>query len=292
MRHTEQLAALIHAPDLLIMPTAYDAISAKLVEQAGFQALQISGMAVAASRYGMPDLGIVAMQEMVDATRVITHAVDIPVMADADTGYGTAVNVWYATRAFEDAGAAGMNLEDQIAPKRCGRLDGKAVIRLEEMVGKIEAAADARRDNAFVINARTDALGLHGLDEVIRRGNAYLRAGATMVFVPGVTRIKDVQRLVRAMDGPVALNLIEADAPQAQALDFDTLQRLGVARVSLTMTTLLGAMRGVTRALQNVKRQRCANFDADMHVPFDDVHTLMGVPQAMSIADRYIPSSP
>jgi methylisocitrate lyase len=283
-----RLKAAILAPELLVMPSAYDALSARLIQEAGFAAVQCSGLGIAASRYGVPDVSIVSMREMVEATRIIARSVDLPVMGDGDTGYGNAVNTWHTVREFEEAGAAGLNLEDQILPKRCGRMDGKEIVAVGEMVGKLEAAADARRDRDFVINARTDALSLFGMEEVIRRGNAYLRAGATMFFVEGLRTREDVRKLVGSLDGPLAMNLIEDGAEDGlQGITFEELQDLGVARVSLSVSTLLGAMHGVHKVLRSVDARRGTRFDPELHVTFADLHHMAGTDAALALAARF-----
>ena len=223
---------------MLVMPGAYEPIGAKLIEAAGFEAIQCTGAGIAGTLLGLPDYSMLGMSDMVAVTSRIVDAVDIPVMADGDTGFGNAVNTWYAVQAFERVGAAGVNVEDQVMPKRCGHLDGKEVVTLEEGVAKIRAAADARRDKDFVINARTDALAVHGVAEVIRRGNAYLEAGAAMVFVEGATSAEVVAAAVKGIAGPVGVNIVPGG--KSGALDLDELARHGVARVSLP-SLLLGA---------------------------------------------------
>ncbi len=247
MTKAGRLKELILRPALLVMPGAYDVISARVIEQAGFLAIQASGANIVACHYGAPDYSFVSMREMAEQTGRIAQAVEVPVMGDADTGFGNAVNAHFAVRAFEAAGAAGVNIEDQVMPKRCGHLDGKVVLPLDEAVAKIAAAAAARRDPDFVINARTDALGPHGLDEVIRRGNAFLEVGATMVFVEGAHSVEVMGQAVRGIRGPVAVNLVEG-GKSPQTMSFAELEALGVARVSLPST----AMQAVIRALREV----------------------------------------
>lgn len=269
------------------MPGAYDAISARLCEQAGFGAVQCSGMGMAAAM-GYPDVSVLSMREVVDRTGAMAAAVNIPVMGDGDTGYGNAVNVWFTVREFERAGAAGVNLEDQVLPKRCGRLGGKAVVSIEEMVGKLEAAADARNDPDFVINARTDALSLNGIEDVIKRGNAFLRAGATMFFVEGIRTRDEIARVVAQVDGPVAINLIEDDIGAGLAdITFEEIEKLGVARCSISLSTLLGAVHGITAALQKINTWQGARFDSSVHAPFESVHALAGMEHATELSDRY-----
>lgn len=286
MRNTTRLLQLIKAKKLLVMPAAFDPISAKLIEEAGFDAVQCSGLGIAANYMGLPDVSVVSMREMADRTRVIVNAVNVPVMADGDTGYGNAVNVWYSVREFEAAGAAGINLEDQVLPKRCGHIEGKEVVSIDEMVTKLKAAVDARTDPDFVINARTDALSLNGIDDVIDRGNAYLRAGATMFFVEGITDREQIRRLVASIDGPLATNIVE-DGTGPANLTFTELEAMGVARVSLSVTTLLGAIHGIRRSLASIREWDGTHFDPEVHATFDDAHSLAGTPQALEIGRRF-----
>ena len=251
MRKTTRLKTLIQDPKLLVMPGAYDALSAMLIEDAGFDAVQGSGFGLAASHLGLPDIGILGFREMLDRTRVMAGAVSIPLMADGDTGFGDAATTWHVVREFEAAGAAGINLEDQVMPKRCGHFTGKAVIPMEEMVGKVRAAADARRDKDFVINARTDALQPLGVDEAIRRGNAYAKAGATLIFVDGVETRDEVRRVIAEIDAPVSINMVEGG--RTPLFTFDELEKLGAARVSCPVTTILAAMKGVQQALASLR---------------------------------------
>ena len=278
MNKTTKLLSLIRAPKLLVMPAAYDAVSAKLIEEAGYDAVQCSGLGIALSRWGLPDVSVVSMGEMAECTRVIARSVALPVMADGDTGYGNVVNTWYTVREFEAAGAAGINLEDQILPKRCGRLAGKELVSCAEMVEKIHAAVDAKGDPDFVINARSDALSLFGIEEVINRGNAYIEAGASMFFVEGLRSREEIQAVVRNVQGPIAMNLMEDETGSGlQGITIAELESLGIARVSLSVTTLLAAMRGIQRALETVKQLDTTRFDPALHASFQHAHQLAGM---------------
>jgi 2-methylisocitrate lyase-like PEP mutase family enzyme len=290
VRATTRLHRLIHAPELLVMPAAYDALSARLIEEAGFAAVQCSGMGIALA-HGVPDFSILSMREMVDATRTLARAVAIPVMGDADTGYGGVVNVWHGVREFEAAGAAGMNLEDQVFPKRCGRIAGKELVSLREMALKVEAAAQARTDDHFVINARTDALGMAGIEAAIERGNAYLKAGATMVFIQGVSTREEMARLVGEIDGPVGINLMEQHANCAD-VSFEEMQRLGIARVSLSASTMLAAIHGMRKALAGIAGRGGTRLDPEVFAPFEDLHRIAGMPEALAIEQRFSGATP
>jgi 2-methylisocitrate lyase-like PEP mutase family enzyme len=230
---------------------------------------------------------MVAMSDMVSATGRIAESVSVPVMADGDTGFGNAVNAYYAVQAFERAGAAGVNIEDQVMPKRCGHLDGKQVVALDEAVAKLRAAADARRDRDFVINARTDTLATHGIDEVVRRGNAYLEAGATMIFVDGIGSRDEIRAAVAGIDGPVAVNMIEGGRTPA-GLTFAELQELGVARVSLPLAVLAAAMGGMQEALARILRDGGVHGLDGLTASFEDVHELMGMSEVLRLERTYL----
>src|ERR1700745_80624 len=189
---TGRLRELLNSAKMLVAPFVYDCLQAKIAERTGFKAVYMTGFGTAAAR-GFPDLGLLTMAEMVENVRAIARAVKVPVICDADTGYGNPINVLRTVREYEDAGAAALHIEDQVWPKKCGFLAGKQVIPLVEMVPKVRAACDARRDPNFVIIARTDALAVNGWDDVVRRCNAYRQAGADLVFVDGIRTADDLR---------------------------------------------------------------------------------------------------
>jgi 2-methylisocitrate lyase-like PEP mutase family enzyme len=286
MRKTTRLRRLIEAPELLVMPGCFDAMSARLIEQAGFAAAQCSGLGITAAYAGLPDYSMLGMTDMAACTARIAAAIDIPLMADGDTGFGNAVNAWYTVRAFERAGAAGINLEDQVMPKRCGHLEGKQVVSLEEGVAKIAAAAEARLDKDFVINARTDTLATHGIDEVIRRGNAYLAAGATMIFIDGMDSEAHLAKAVMSIAGPVAINLVAGG--KSPPLSLSRLQELGVARVSLPGICIASAIAGMRRALANVAANDGLVVDAQSRGEFLGTHSLFGMDRVSELEAHYL----
>ncbi|WP_209427673.1 isocitrate lyase/PEP mutase family protein [Pararhodobacter sp. SW119] len=287
MRKAQRLRQLIEAPEILVMPGAFDPLSAKLIEQAGFAAAQGTGLGIAASHLGMPDVSVLSMSEMAERTRIIARAVDIPVMADGDTGFGNAVNVWFTVRAFEEAGAAGINIEDQVMPKRCGHLAGKEVIPMAEMQAKIAAACAARRDPDFVINARTDALAVEGLEATIARARGYFDAGATMVFVDGADDRTAIARLASEIGGPLAVNMVEGGRTPVD-LTFAELELMGVARVSLPVSLLLGAIRGMQNALAFIGREGATRADSEVFAGFDETHTLVGMDDVRDLERRFL----
>jgi methylisocitrate lyase len=272
----KQLHDLILSPEILVMPGAHDAFSARLIQEAGFKAIQISGFGVAASMLGLPDLGILSLRDQVFAATCISQAVDIPVMADGDTGFGNAVNAYHTVRMLEAAGAAGVNLEDQAWPKRCGHMDGKQIIPMEEMVQKVRAASKARRDAHFVINARTDALALEGLEGAVRRGNAYAEAGATLIFVEAPRSREDIAHLVKNIHAPISINMLGSPGGKSPALSLAELQDLGVARVSYPSLALSGATAGMRKALAGFRAQ--GSLEGLDLASFSDLTTIVGLP--------------
>jgi 2,3-dimethylmalate lyase len=190
----------------VVAPFVYDGLTAKLAEAAGFEAVYMTGFGTAAAR-GFPDLGLLTLSEMVCNVTTLVRAVEVPVVCDADTGYGNPINVWRTVREYEDAGAAALHIEDQVWPKRCGFMAGKQVVPIETMLAKVRAAVDARRDPALVIIARTDALAPHGWVEVERRARAYRAAGADLIFVDGIIRRQDLEHYIGALgDLPLLYN--------------------------------------------------------------------------------------
>lgn len=200
---------LMNDPEILVVPSAYDALSAKVIEQAGFQAVHMTGSGTSASMLGLPDLGFTSVSEQATNAKNIVLAVDKPVIMDADAGYGNAMSVWRATREFEHAGIVGYHLEDQANPKRCGHLEGKRLISTEEMIGKIGAAVEARVDADFTIIARTDARESLGLDEAIRRSHEYLAAGADCIFLEAMLDVNEMKRVRDEIDAPLLANMVE-----------------------------------------------------------------------------------
>lgn len=202
-----RLRALLAGADLVVAPGAYDAISARLIEQAGFPAVYMTGAGVSAAR-GYPDYGLLTQSEMTDTAAMIAGAIAVPLISDADTGYGNALNVTRTVRAFEAGGVAAIHIEDQVSPKRCGHLEGKEVVSRAEFVSKIRAAVAARRDADFIVIARTDARAVIGMEEAIARANLALDAGADMAFVGAVETAEEMAVVPRRVRGPCLLNIV------------------------------------------------------------------------------------
>ena len=201
------LRQLLAAPRMVIAPGAYDAIGARLIEQAGFPAVYMTGAGTSAA-HGYPDFGLLTMSEMVENAAVMARAVQVPLIADADTGYGNELNVTRTVREYESRGVAAIHVEDQVSPKRCGHLDGKEVVPRADFVSKIRAAVEARRTKDFMVIARTDARAMLSLDEAIWRANAALDAGADMAFVEATQSVEEVAAVPRQVKGPCLLNVV------------------------------------------------------------------------------------
>jgi methylisocitrate lyase len=241
----------------LVVPGCHDALSAKVIEQCGFEAIQVSGYGLAGSFLGKPDVGLVTMKEVLDLTWNIVQAVDIPVMADIDTGGGNAINAAETTKRLIAMGVAGMNIEDQFFPKRCGHMAGKEVISAEEMVGKIKACVEARKelDSALVINARTDADASHGLDEAIRRCQLYEKAGADLLFVDAIRTRDDIKKVIDSVNIPISVNLMDGvTGVKTELIPIPELAEMGVGRVSIPVASIMvahKAMRDFFTALKS-----------------------------------------
>lgn len=293
MKKTTQMRRLIEAPEILVAPGAYDCFSAKLIESMGFKALAITGAGLSESFLGLPDFGILNLSDNVMISRNIARAVNVPVMADADTGYGNAVNVYHTVRMFEAAGITGINLEDQVSPKRCGHLKGKEIIPMEEMVKKIEAAVAARQDPDFIINARTDAAAIAGIDEAIRRANAYRKAGADMVFPDAVLAEEDIAKFVGSVSAPVSINMGFAirRRPTTPLVSIKRLEELGVARVTFPRMSTAAALSGMKKALEVILESVAQGKlieRPDLCFSFEEISTLMGFPQMKELEERFL----
>ncbi|MFZ5808727.1 MAG: isocitrate lyase/PEP mutase family protein [Chloroflexota bacterium] len=240
----------------LVVPGCHDALSAKIIQSVGFEAVQISGYGLSASWLGKPDVGLVQMKDILDITWNIVQSVHIPVMTDLDTGGGNAINALYNFERVIVMGAAGANLEDQVFPKRCGHMAGKEVISTEEMAGKIRAVARLRDqlDPDFIINARTDVYAIEGLSAAIERCNRYLDAGADLVFIDGIRTRSDIEEAVASLHGPLSVNLMDAiTGMKTELIPIPELAEMGVGRVSIPVASVMVAHRALTEFFTALK---------------------------------------
>jgi len=278
----------------LVVPGCHDALSARVVEDAGFEAVQISGFGLAGSLLAKPDVGLLDMKEILDQTWRIVRAVRIPVMADIDTGGGNALNAAAVTEQLIAMGVAGVNIEDQVFPKRCGHLEGKLVISTEEMEGKVRALAEVRRraGTALVINARTDAYAVAGLREAIRRANLYLEAGADITFIDGIGSRHDIERAVAEVRGLLSVNLMDAvTGVKTELVPIPELARMGVARVSVPVASILVAYRALKEFFQALHDSPTGLLAGETHrlAGFPEYNDFLGLPQYREQEDRYLP---
>src|SRR5213593_3721171 len=285
MSRRRALRRLVDQKAGVVVPGAYDGVSAKLVERAGFPAVYMTGYGTSASRLGLPDLGFAGLAEMADHARNMAAAVDVPLIADADTGYGNALSVRRTVAAYEAAGVAALHIEDQVAPKRCGHLSGHQVIPRGEFAGKIRAAAEARTDPDLLIIARTDAISAMDVDEALRRGEAAVKAGADVLFVEAPRDDKQVERVARAFDTPLLYNY--APGGRSPLLPFARLRELGFAIVLLPVDTLLVAVQAMRDFLTAAKARDDVQALKDRYMPFRDFNELIGVNAQLALAERY-----
>ena len=288
-----RLRALIDAPEILVMPGVYDGFSNRIVEASGFSAAFVTGAGLAEARLGEPDVGIMGLEENLAGVRALVASTSLPLLADADTGYGNAINAYYTVRAFESAGAAGVMLEDQVWPKRCGHMAGKELISADEMVQKIRAAADARRDPDFVIKARTDAAGPYGIDEAIRRANLYADAGADLLFADAVLSVDDIRKFASGVRKPVSVNMGFGIRTRSTTplLSPAQLQGLGVAAVIWPRMLTAAAIAGMKRALEAAQESLRTGKPVDrpdLLVGFEELNDLVGLPRIKAMEERYL----
>jgi 2-methylisocitrate lyase-like PEP mutase family enzyme len=268
-----------------VIPGAYDGVSARLVEQAGFDAVYMTGYGTSAARLGLPDLGFAGLADMVENVRQMAAAVSIPLVADADTGYGGALAVERTVRAYEGAGAAALHLEDQVWPKRCGHLAGKEVVPIEEMVAKVRAAVAARRDPDLLLIARTDARAVTGFDDALARARAYAEAGADVLFVEAPTSLAEVEVIPRILDAPCLFNYVPGGRSPLPSIK--ELAAWGYAIVLLPVQTLFAATRAVGDYLAALRTAGDARTLDDRLTPFADFNALLGVPEMLAREQDY-----
>ncbi len=285
MTHCARLRALIERDEILIAPGAYDPFVARCIEAAGFEAVYMTGAGVSHVRLGQPDLGLLCFSEMVDQAARIADAVDLPVFADADTGYGNALNVIRTVRAYERAGVAGLHIEDQEAPKRCGHFDDKRVVDLPQMLGKIKAALDARVDPDFLIIARTDARTALGLEQAIERAHAFATAGADVLFVESPLSEEELALVGRSFDRPVLANMVESG--KTPILPAARLQELGFAVSIHPGAVGRFVSRQLGEFLARFRAEGSTLSQLDRMSDFKTQNDVVGLPAMLALAERY-----
>jgi 2-methylisocitrate lyase-like PEP mutase family enzyme len=287
---------MVEAPEILVLPGVFNGFSVRLVESAGYKAAAISGAGLSENLLGWADRGILTFDENLRACSALVECSGIPLLADADTGYGNALNVHFVTRAFEKAGLAAISIEDQVWPKRCGHLEGKRVIPAREMVEKVKSAVDARRDPDFLIRARTDAAATDGIPEVIDRLNMYAEAGADIMFADALLSVEDIRTVAQNVSKPLAVNmgLGLMERGTTPLLTPKQLQALGAATVSYARMLSTAALRGMMNALEAFAPTINADqptFRPDLLVSFKELNELMGSKILDAIEDKFISKS-
>jgi len=279
----DQLRALLAQGEILVMPSCFDPLSAKLIEQEGFALSFMSGFGISAARLGLPDTGLMSYGEVIDQGRNICNAVGIPVIGDGDTGYGNALNVRRTVQGFARAGFAGVMIEDQIAPKRCGHTVGKAVVAREEAFERIRAAVDARADgHDILIMARTDARHQHGLDEAIERARHFHELGADILFVEAPLNEAEMRRICEELPGPKMANMIKGG--MTPYLAPEVLQQIGFQLAVYPLTLMAAAMQAMTGALGDLKTGR---VNPDRLMSFEEIKTRIGFGDYFEAEKRY-----
>ncbi|CQR72381.1 2,3-dimethylmalate lyase [Sporomusa ovata DSM 2662] len=286
MKRTTILRQLLAGKNIVVTPGAHDALTAKIIEKTGFPAVYMTGYGQAASHLGKPDVGLLTMTEMVARAANIVEAVSVPVIADADTGFGNAVNVMRTVREYEKAGVAAIQLEDQVAPKKCGHMIGRQVVSKEEMVGKIKAAVDARRDNDLVIIARTDARTVHGINEALDRAKAYEEAGADLLFVESPESIEEMKLITSSFNVPVLANMVEGG--RTPLLLNQELEEIGFNIVIYPTASTYSVCLAVSRLMQNLKQMGTTAGMMDEMIKFTEFNELIGLPQIREYERVYI----
>jgi len=280
---------MLNEPGVIVMPGAYDALSAKIIEIVGFKAIIHTGYGTAASLLGMPDIGLVSFGEMVSRVASIARAVKIPVIGDADTGYGNPINAYRTVKEYIWAGAAGLFIEDQVWPKRCGHMFGKLIVDREEMVGKVAAASDARKeeDPDFVVGARTDAIAVAGIDEAIERAEEYRKAGADFIFIEAFENIDQMKRAVKEVKAPLMLNLIEGG--RTPLVSVKEAEELGFKIVIFPLTALYSAAKAMIDTLTILKEKGTALEYLDKLVTFPEFAKIVEIQKFREMEEKYLP---
>lgn len=287
MSHAEKLRDLLEGPRIVVAPGCYDALSALLIERAGFDVAYLSGASIAYTRFGRPDLGLVGMDEVADTISLICERISIPLIADADTGFGNALNAQRTLRLFERMGASALQLEDQQLPKRCGHLEGKTLVPAAEMAGKIRAMCDAREHEQTVIIARTDAVAVEGFEPALERAERYLEAGADMLFIEALRDRAQMQRAAERFRGRVALmaNMVEGGhTPAAHATE---LQELGFSLVIFPGAMVRVQTHAAQRYLGWLREHGDTSGLRDSMLDFRELNQLLGTQELLALGKRY-----
>ncbi|RDE10153.1 isocitrate lyase/PEP mutase family protein [Pelagibacterium lacus] len=284
MNHAKNLKHRLSQPGIVMAPGAPDSVSARLVERAGFDAIYMTGFGATATRLGMPDIGLLTQTEMAEHARNMVRATSIPVIADADTGYGGPSNIHRTVREYIQAGVAAIHLEDQVAPKRCGQMAGIRLMEADENVLRLKAALESREGDDLLVIGRTDALPAAGVEEAIRRAKLYQDAGVDLVFVDGIKKIAEVEAVARAVEGPKVVSIV--DGNETTALTAKDLEELGFSVVFYAVTALFTATRAMADAFAALKANGTPANAGPQHT-YAEFTEIVGLPFHQSLDDRF-----
>lgn len=282
-----QLRGLLAADRIIVAPGAFDALSAMLVEQAGFPAVYITGAGVASSRLGAPDIGLTTMNEVLDTAKNIVSATSIPVICDTDTGYGNALNLMRTAQEFERIGVAAIQVEDQITPKRCGHTEGKQLISKEEMVKKIEAFHYAKQSEDFLLIARTDAIGVNGFEDAMDRARAYAKAGADILFIEAPRTIEEMKRIPELLDVPLLVNMVEGGG-KTPVLPVKELETMGFRIAIFPTSAWMAAIRAIQGVLKELKEKGSTKGFAEHMASFQEMFEVVGLSHYKALEKKYL----
>lgn len=286
MLATSKLRQLIEQPGIIVAPGAYDCLTAKIIQQSGFPAVYMTGAGTSVARYGFPDLALASMTEMVSNAADITASVSVPVIADADTGYGGLLNVGRTVRKYEQSGVAAIHIEDQEFPKRCGHLDDKRVIPTEDMIPKIKEAVESRTDKDFLIIVRTDALAVTGWEDTMDRCYRYIDAGADVLFVEALRSAEDAQRAVESLPVPLLYNFVETG--KSPLLSANDLESIGFKIVIFPASNLLLVTAAIQKLMAELKEKGTTIGMMEQMVSLQECFELMGLSEMLAVDAKHL----
>jgi len=286
MNNRKILKELLEKKEILVAPGAHDVLTAKVIEQIGFKAVYMTGYGQAASSLGKPDVGLLTMTEMLDRASKFVSAVDVPIIADADTGFGNALGVMRTVEMYEKAGVSAIQLEDQVAPKRCGHMTGREVVSMDEMIGKIEAAIEARQDKDFLIIARSDARTTHGFEESLKRVKAYEKAGADIIFLESLESKEEMEILNKEISSPTLANMVEGG--RTPLCTNGELERIGYSiAIWPTASTYMTAYM-MKELMKELKHKGTTKGKMNQMISFKDFNNLIGLNDYNKLGEKYI----
>lgn len=283
---SQQLRRLLQGDDFVLVPGCFNALSARLIEQAGFDAIYISGAATASNYLGFPDIGLMTMTEMLENARHIVETTTLPVICDCDTGFGTAINMIRTVRTFEASGLAGIQVEDQIMPKKCGHTDGKHLVSKGEMVQKIHAAVDTRRDPDFVLIIRTDAIAVNGIDDALDRAKAYEEAGADIIFIEAPRTIEEMKRISSTIHAPLIANMVEHGG-KTPILSAQKLKKLGYKMAIYPCSLWMASIKSMQELLVVLKNDGITSRFASKMVSFQEMFEIVDLTGYSCLEKKY-----